>query len=98
MYRASMYGHHLQQSNMDQPRKVAMVSSTEKLSVLADAPVVSTYICTGTVLLFVFVYIPGIILGGGHAGRPGSSEVPRKLLTRWDVSSIHVNGIFLAKK
>ena len=26
------------------------------LSVLADASVVSTYICTGTVLLFVLVY------------------------------------------
>ena len=40
-----------------------MVSSTGKLSVLADAPVVSTYICTGTVLLFGFVYIPDF-LGG----------------------------------
>ena len=28
-------------------------------------------------------------------GRPGSSEVP---LTRWDVSSIPANGIFLTKK
>ena len=32
------------------------------------------------------------------AGRPGSSEVPRILLTRWDVSSIPANGIFLTKK
>ena len=32
------------------------------------------------------------------AGRPGSSEVPRNLLTRWDVSSIPANGIFLTKK
>ena len=32
------------------------------------------------------------------AGRPGSSEVPRNPLTRWDVSSIPANGIFLAKK
>ena len=32
------------------------------------------------------------------AGRPGSSEVPRHLLTRWDVSSIPANGIFLTKK
>ena len=31
-------------------------------------------------------------------GRPGSSEVPRNLLTRWDVSSIPANGIFLTKK
>ena len=31
-------------------------------------------------------------------GRPGSSEVPRNPLTRWDVSSIPANGIFLAKK
>ena len=31
-------------------------------------------------------------------GRPGSSEVPRNHLTRWDVSSIPANGIFLTKK
>ena len=30
-----------------------------------------------------------------QAGRPGSSEVPRNPLTRWDVSSIPANGIFL---
>ena len=30
--------------------------------------------------------------------RPGSSEVPRNPLTRWDVSSIPANGIFLTKK
>ena len=35
---------------------------------------------------------------GTPAGRPGSSEVPRNPLTRWDVSSIPANGIFLAKK
>ena len=29
---------------------------------------------------------------------PGSSEVPRNLLTRWDVSSIPANGIFSLKK
>ena len=38
--------------------------------------------------------------GGGcisvyHAGRPGSSEVPRNPRTRWDVSSTPANGIFL---
>ena len=32
------------------------------------------------------------------AGGPGSSEVPRNPLTRWDVSSIPANGIFLTKK
>ena len=32
------------------------------------------------------------------AGRPGSSEVPRSPLTRWDVSSTPANGIFLTKK
>ena len=31
-------------------------------------------------------------------GRHGSSEVPRNPLTRWDVSSIPANGIFLTKK
>ena len=29
---------------------------------------------------------------------PGSSEVPRNPLTRWDVSSIPANGVFLTKK
>ena len=33
-----------------------------------------------------------------NTGRPGSSEVPRNPLTRWDVSSIPANGIFLTKK
>ena len=33
-----------------------------------------------------------------YSGRPGSSEVPRNPLTRWDVSSIPANGIFLTKK
>ena len=32
------------------------------------------------------------------AGRPGSSEVHRHPLTRWDVSSIPANGIFLTKQ
>ena len=31
-------------------------------------------------------------------GRPGSSEVLRNPLTRWDVTSIPANGIFLTKK
>ena len=31
------------------------------------------------------------------ADRPGSSEVPRNPLTRWDVSSTPANGIFLTK-
>ena len=33
-----------------------------------------------------------------HNTRPGSSEVPRNPMTRWDVSSIPANGIFLTKK
>ena len=41
-----------------------MVSSTGKLSVLADVSMVSIYIFTGTVLLFAFVYIPDIFLFG----------------------------------
>ena len=32
------------------------------------------------------------------SGRPGSSEVPRNPLTRWDVSSTPANGLFLTKK
>ena len=33
-----------------------------------------------------------------YTGRPGSSEVPRNPLRRWDVSSIPANRIFLTKK
>ena len=46
-------------------------------------------------------FLPGIIIlltQCCYAGRPGSSEVPRNPLTRWDVSSIPANGIFLTKK
>ena len=39
----------------------------------------------------VFAFVLLFIL----AGRLGSSEVPRNPLTRWDVSSIPANGIFL---
>ena len=46
---------------------------------------INTYIHTHT---YIHTYI---------AGRPGSSEVPRNPLTRWDVSSIPANGIFLTK-
>ena len=41
----------------------------------------------------------GDVMNTKHiAGRPGSSEVPRNPLIRWDVSSIPANGIFLTKK
>ena len=40
----------------------------------------------------------GFFFKGAVADRPGSSEVPRNPLTRWDVSSIPANGIFLTKK
>ena len=44
-----------------------------------------------TVILYTYI-------NHNAAGRPGSSEVPRNPLTRWDVSSIPANGIFLTKK
>ena len=54
---------------MDQPRKVAkpargQLNREVNCSCLADASVVSTSICTVTVLLFVLVYIPGIYIFG----------------------------------
>ena len=60
-----MYGHYLFYSRVIWIKCVKLsnllvVSSTEKSSVLADASVVSTYICTRAILLFVFVYITGI--------------------------------------
>ena len=39
-----------------------------------------------------------VLILAAQAGRPGSSEVPRNPLTRWDVSSIPANEIFLTKK
>ena len=42
-----------------------------------------------SVLFLLFFWCPS---------RLGSSEVPRNPLTRWDVSSIPANGIFLTKK
>ena len=72
MYRASKYGHHLLYSRVIWINRVRLpnllvVSSTGKLSVFADASVVSTYICTGTaVLLFVLVYVPGIFFIWGY--------------------------------
>ena len=53
--------------------------------------------CTGSTLILIkFTAIDYQV--GYKAGRPGSSEVPRNPLTRWDVSSIPANGIFLTKK
>ena len=49
----------------------------------------STIIARVISLLLVLYY---------RTGRPGSSEVPRNPLTRWDVSSIPANGIFLKLK
>ena len=49
----------------------------------------STIIARVISLLLVLYY---------RAGRPGSSEVSRNPLTRWDVSSIPANGIFLKLK
>ena len=45
----------------------------------------------------IYIGFEIIVFGQILAGRPGSSEVPRNPLTRWDVSSIPANGIFLAK-
>ena len=42
-------------------------------------------------------YSSSRVYTAGWTGRTGSSEVPRNPLTRWDVSSIPANGIFLTK-
>ena len=42
-------------------------------------------------------YLGDLFREHSGAGRPGSSEVPRNPLTRWDVSSIPANGIFSLK-
>ena len=49
-----------------------------------------------TVIITVLVTYYKIVIK--YFGRPGSSEVPRNPLTRWDESSIPANGIFLTKK
>ena len=54
------------------------------------------YIVSG---LFLMLFLcPCMAINVNVAGRPGSSEVPRNPLTRWDVSSTPANGIFLTKK
>ena len=57
--------------------------------------VVPRYVLRGFILSYLRQedHFTGVL-----AGRPGSSEVPRNPLTRWDVSSIPANGIFLTKK
>ena len=52
----------------------------------------------GNLLLIVMSIERHIFTSSSEAGRPGSSEVHRNPLTRWDVSSIPANGIFLTKK
>ena len=42
----------------------------------------------------IFVWAKQVMFVYPKAGRPGSSEVPRNPLTRWDVSSIPAHGIF----
>ena len=62
---------------------------------------VSLLISTLRLNLVLTYEIPPEFRGGVHLfiySRPGSSEVPRNPLTRWDVSSIPANGIFLTKK
>ena len=49
-------------------------------------------------LLPLLYYGRPVVIRDLPDGRPGSSEVPRNPLTRWDVSSIPANGIFLTKK
>ena len=52
-----------------------------------------------TLLCLIKKYIIVVVMVTGYStGRPGSSEVPRNPLTRWDVSSIPANGIFLTKE
>ena len=47
---------------------------------------------------YYYFFNVGIILDFIIISRPGSSEVPCNPLTRWDVSSIPANGVFLTKK
>ena len=49
------------------------------------------------IYIHIYIYIYYIYIYIYLTGRPGSSEVPRNPLTRWDVSSIPANGIFLTK-
>ena len=53
------------------------------------------YTLPGITLYYTLILLYYTLL---HSGRPGSSEVPRNPLTRWDVSSTPANGIFLTKK
>ena len=64
-------------------------------SVFNTAAHISDTFCT---VLYTILYYTILYYTCHVAGRPGSSEVPRNPLTRWDVSSIPANGIFLTKK
>ena len=48
-----------------------------------------------TVMFLFYVFL---VVSYWFCRRPGSSEVPRNPLARWDVSSIPANGIFLTEK
>ena len=54
--------------------------------------------CVRSMALLLYIIINLFYYVLQPAGRPGSSEVPRNPLTRWDVSSIPANGIFLTEK
>ena len=56
------------------------------------------FLLWGALLDFPFIIIYFSVEQTTTAGRPGSSEVPRNPLTRWDMSSIPTNGIFLTKE
>ena len=58
----------------------------------------STAVCLMEPRMLYLATVVCVQYGLVFNGRPGSSEVPRNPLTRWDVSSIPANGIFLTKK
>ena len=57
-----------------------------------------SYLLLIVIVIVIVIVTPPPPLFFLSVGRPGSSEVPRNPLTRWDVSSIPANGIFLTKK
>ena len=65
---------------------------------LPGRPALHLLLCTEVLIIHLVCAVLRVLEVYGITGRPGSSEVPRNPLTRWDVSSIPANGIFLTKK
>ena len=85
-------------SSINSKRESACTSILNILDIMYSSTKGSTRYRTSTNVCGS-VYIPGFVLCNSTESRstPVAQSAPRNLLTRWDVSSIPANGIFLTK-